>query len=222
MRRPALLLLGLVLCLGLTLGCSSSREDDARVETEPLAQRCFSVAADRDDGRGDRFLVSDVEGHYRLEASGDPFFFQPVDGAVEAGPNAVLALRREGYGRFSFSLRDTLETLGYGGFWCLAGRFWQTGLQEYRRSFSKGMFVRDLQRLVPELRRGDLLGGGAGVRAQAVDPAGKLLDDFHIVEGEGMIHVLNAPSPAATASISIGRTVAARARQALEKQAFSA
>jgi L-2-hydroxyglutarate oxidase len=149
-------------------------------------------------------------------------FTRRIDGAVEAGPNAVLALRREGYSRFSFSLRDTLETLGYGGFWCLAGRFWQTGLQEYRRSFSKGMFVRDLQRLVPELRRGDLLGGGAGVRAQAVDPAGKLLDDFHIVEGEGMIHVLNAPSPAATASISIGRTVAARAREALEKQAFSA
>ena len=145
-----------------------------------------------------------------------------IDGAVEAGPNAVLALRREGYSRLSFSLRDTLETLGYGGFWCLAGRFWRTGLQEYRRSFSKGIFVRDLQRLVPDLRRGDLLGGGAGVRAQAVDPAGKLLDDFHIVEGEGMIHVLNAPSPAATASISIGRTVAARAREALEKQAFSA
>ena len=145
-----------------------------------------------------------------------------IDGAVEAGPNAVLALRREGYSRLSFSLRDTLETLGYGGFWCLAGRFWRTGLQEYRRSFSKGIFVRDLQRLVPELRIEDLLGGGAGVRAQAVDPAGKLLDDFHIVEGEGMIHVLNAPSPAATASISIGRTVAARAREALEKQAFSA
>jgi L-2-hydroxyglutarate oxidase len=140
-----------------------------------------------------------------------------IDGTVEAGPNAVLALKREGYSRFSFSLSDTLETLGYGGFWRLAGRFWRTGLQEYRRSFSKGLFVRDLQRLVPELRRGDMGGGGAGVRAQAVDPAGKLLDDFHIVEGEGMIHVLNAPSPAATASISIGRAVASRAREALEK-----
>jgi L-2-hydroxyglutarate oxidase len=140
-----------------------------------------------------------------------------IDGAVEAGPNAVLALKREGYSRFSFSPRDTLETLAYGGFWRLAGRFWQTGLQEYRRSFSKGLFVRDLKRLVPELRRGDMVGGGAGVRAQAVDPAGKLLDDFHIVEGEGTIHVLNAPSPAATASISIGRAVAAKAREALEQ-----
>jgi len=144
-------------------------------------------------------------------------FTRMIDGTVEAGPNAVLALKREGYSRLSFSLGDTLETLTYPGFWRLAGHFWQTGLQEYCRSFDKGVFVRDLQRLVPGLRKGDIVRGGAGVRAQAVDPAGKLLDDFHIVEGEGMVHVLNAPSPAATASISIGRTVAARARKALAK-----
>jgi L-2-hydroxyglutarate oxidase len=138
-------------------------------------------------------------------------FTRMIDGRVEAGPNAVLAFKREGYRRLSFSLHDTLETFGYGGFWRLAGRYWLTGLQEYYRSFSKGAFVRDLQRLIPALREEDVVRGGAGVRAQAVDPAGKLLDDFHIVEGEGMIHVLNAPSPAATASIAIGRTVAGKA-----------
>jgi L-2-hydroxyglutarate oxidase len=140
-------------------------------------------------------------------------FTRMIDGRVEAGPNAVLAFKREGYHRLSFSLHDTLETFAFGGFWWLAGRYWLTGLQEYYRSFSKGAFVRDLQRLIPALREEDVVRGGAGVRAQAVDPAGKLLDDFRIVEGEGMIHVLNAPSPAATASIAIGRTVAGKARE---------
>ncbi len=141
-------------------------------------------------------------------------FTRMIDGEVEAGPNAVLALKREGYGRFSFSLRDTLETLTYTGFWRLAGGYLATGLKEYWRSLSKDAFVRELQRLLPEIRRDDLARGGAGVRAQAVAADGRLLDDFHIAEGEGMVHVLNAPSPAATAAISIGRTVAERARQA--------
>jgi L-2-hydroxyglutarate oxidase len=140
-------------------------------------------------------------------------FTRMINGKVEAGPNAVLAFKREGYHRLSFSLHDTLETFGYGGFWWLASRYWLTGLQEYYRSFSKSAFVRDLQRLIPTLREEDVVRGGAGVRAQAVDPTGKLLDDFRIVEGEGMIHVLNAPSPAATASIAIGRTVAGKARE---------
>jgi len=140
-------------------------------------------------------------------------FTRMIDGKVEAGPNAVLAFKREGYHRLSFSLHDTLETFGYGGFWWLASRYWLTGLQEYYRSFSKSTFVRDLQRLIPALREEDVVRGGAGVRAQAVDPTGKLLDDFRIVEAEGMIHVLNAPSPAATASIAIGRTVAGKARE---------
>lgn len=140
-------------------------------------------------------------------------FTRMIDGTVEAGPNAVLAFKREGYGRLSFSLADTLETVVYGGFWWLASRYWLTGLQEYHRSFSKGAFVRDLQRLVPTLREEDVVRGGAGVRAQAVDPEGRLLDDFRIVEAEGMVHVLNAPSPAATASIAIGRTVAGQARE---------
>ncbi|MBL0226509.1 MAG: L-2-hydroxyglutarate oxidase [Geobacteraceae bacterium] len=138
-------------------------------------------------------------------------FTRMIGGGLEAGPNAVLAFRREGYGRFSFSLRDTLEMVMYSGFRNLARRYWKIGLQEYRRSFSKGLFVSDLRRLIPELHGEDVTPGGAGVRAQAVDPDGRLLDDFCLVHGDGMIHVLNAPSPAATASISIGRTIAEHA-----------
>ncbi len=140
-------------------------------------------------------------------------FTRMIDGEREAGPNAVLALKREGYHRLSFSLGDTLDTLSYCGFWRLAGRFWDTAIQEYYRSFSKGAFLHELQRLIPELKREDLRPAEAGVRAQAVDGKGKLVDDFYFEEGEGMVHVLNAPSPAATASISIGRAVAERARK---------
>ena len=101
--------------------------------------------------------------------------------------------------------------LTYSGFWRMAGRYWKTGIGEVYRSFNKRASLRALQRLLPELRLEDLRRGGAGVRAQAVEPNGALVDDFRIVEGERMIHVLNAPSPAATASISIGRTIAAMA-----------
>jgi L-2-hydroxyglutarate oxidase len=135
-------------------------------------------------------------------------FTRMIGGELEAGPNAVLAFKREGYGHFSFSLRDTMEMLLFAGFRSLGRRYWRVGVQEYRRSFSKGLFVRDLQRLVPELRHEDVRSGGAGIRAQAVDREGRLLDDFCLVDGDRMIHVLNAPSPAATASISIGRTIA--------------
>lgn len=138
-------------------------------------------------------------------------FTRMISGELEAGPNAVLALEREGYSRFSFSWHDSLEMLSFPGFRRLVGRFWRIGLQEYRRSFSKRLFVNDLQRLVPELERPDVHPGGAGIRAQAVDRDGRLLDDFCLLEDAGMIHVLNAPSPAATASISIGRMIAARA-----------
>ena len=144
-------------------------------------------------------------------------FTRMIHGGVEAGPNAVLALRREGYGRFSFSLPDLLETLSYAGFYHLAKRFWKVGAMEYHRSYSKSRFVRDLQKLIPELQGSDVARGGAGVRAQAVDAQGKLLDDFHIINSEGMVHVLNAPSPAATASLSIGRTIADHAGKAVQR-----
>jgi len=137
-------------------------------------------------------------------------FTRRIDGQVEAGPNAVLAWHREQYGRWSLSPRDVGAMLGFPGFWRMAGRFWRTGLSELGRSWSKSLFVRALQRLVPAVRAADLQWGGCGVRAQAVDRSGRLLDDFHIVEGEASVHLVNAPSPAATASLSIGSQLARR------------
>jgi L-2-hydroxyglutarate oxidase len=145
-----------------------------------------------------------------------------VDGRVEAGPNAVLALRREGYSWRDVSLRDLAETARWPGFWRLMRRTWATGMGEVWRSLVRGAFVRDLQRLVPELAEGDLLRGGSGVRAQAVDRAGRLVDDFHILPGELALHILNAPSPAATASLAIGEHIAARAAAALDLRAAPA
>lgn len=138
-------------------------------------------------------------------------FTRFVRGGVEAGPNAVLAWKREGYGRSSFSARDAAEWLGFPGFWRMGRRHWRMAVGEAWRSLSKRAFVTALQRLLPELRPEDVRRAGAGVRAMALGPHGALLDDFHIVEADRMIHVLNAPSPAATASIAIGRTIAARA-----------
>jgi L-2-hydroxyglutarate oxidase len=134
-----------------------------------------------------------------------------IDGRVEAGPNAVLAFRRAGYRRSSFSWNDCADMAHYAGFWRLAGRYWRIAGIELLRSLSKRAFVDDLRRLVPDLRSADLRPAGSGVRAQAVDRLGNLLDDFRIVEAERMIHVLNAPSPAATASLSIGQNIARRA-----------
>ncbi len=138
-------------------------------------------------------------------------FTRMIHGGVEAGPNAVLAFKREGYTKFSFSLKDTAETFTYPGFLRLAGKFMRTGLGEFYRSFSKKAFVKALQRLIPEITLDDIVPGGAGVRAQALEKNGALVDDFRIIEAEHMVHVLNAPSPAATASISIGQQIAALA-----------
>lgn len=135
-------------------------------------------------------------------------FTRMIHGGVAAGPNAVLAFRREGYRRSSFSARDTLSLLGHSGFWRMARCYWRMGLGEFYRSLSKRAFVKALQRLMPELRVEDVRPAGAGVRAQALEPGGSLVDDFRIVETGRMIHVLNVPSPAATASFSIGRTIA--------------
>lgn len=135
-------------------------------------------------------------------------FTRGVHGEVEAGPNAVLAFRREGYTRTSFSFRDVWQMIRYRGFWAMARQHWRTGLSELHRSFSKRAFHRALTRLIPELKMEDIHPFGAGVRAQALERDGKLVDDFRFVEAERMIHVLNAPSPAATASLAIGRTIA--------------
>jgi L-2-hydroxyglutarate oxidase len=137
-----------------------------------------------------------------------------VDGTVEAGPNAVLAWRREGYRKGSFSARDASSIVSWPGFWRLAARFWRTGAYEVRRSFSKAVFVRDLRRLLPALPPEDVHPAGSGVRAQAVDHRGGLVDDFRIATSDRAIHVLNAPSPGATASMAIGRRVAEMVRDA--------
>ena len=135
-------------------------------------------------------------------------FTRMIGGGVECGPNAVLAFRREGYRLQDVSVRDLWELARFGGFWKMARKFWWTGLGEMYRSMSKRTFWHALQGLIPEVKFGDLVSAGAGVRAQAVEPSGKLVDDFFIRQADRMVHVLNAPSPAATASIAIGRTIA--------------
>ena len=135
-------------------------------------------------------------------------FTRMIDGSVHAGPNAVLSLKREGYSRTSFDLRDFIDTMTYPGFWRLVAKHTAQGIEEMHRSFSKKAFVRSLQKLVPEITEHDLVQGGAGVRAQALRPDGGLVDDFLIVRASSTIHICNAPSPAATASLEIGRVVA--------------
>ena len=140
-------------------------------------------------------------------------FTRRIDGSVEAGPNAVLATAREGYRRRDFSFQETWELLTNPGFWKIGRNYWKTGMGEYTRSLFKPLFVKALQHLVPAIQGSDLVPGGSGVRAQAMDKTGKLLDDFCIVQSERFIHVLNAPSPAATASFAIGSTIADQAFQ---------
>lgn len=135
-------------------------------------------------------------------------FTRSIDDQVEAGPNAVLAFSREGYRCRDISPTDLWQMLRFPGFWRLSCRQWRTGVAEWQRSLSRRRFLADLQRLLPGIVDADLAGWGSGVRAQAVDRQGRLLDDFVIESSEGMIHVLNAPSPAATASLAIGDHVA--------------
>ena len=140
-------------------------------------------------------------------------FTKRINGTVEAGPNAVLALKREGYAKTSFAPADAFGTLSYPGFWRMSLKHWKTGLGEQYRSMVKSVFVKSLQTLVPEITKDDLHAPGAGVRAQAVDRSGALLQDFSIAETKGAIHVLNAPSPGATSSLSISRYIVDTARK---------
>ena len=140
-------------------------------------------------------------------------FTRRVNGSVEAGPNAVLAYMREGYTKTRIDPYDLFETLTYPGFLKLARKYWKVGLGEMVRSLSKSAFTRALQKLMPEIRESDLVPAGAGVRAQAVDRDGGLLDDFSIIRTEGAVHVCNAPSPGATASLMIGRAIADMAEE---------
>ncbi len=145
-----------------------------------------------------------------------PHLTRRIDGSVEAGPNAVLALSREGYRWRDIDLRDTWETVRYRGFQRLALRHWRTALREVQRSVSKGAFVRSLQELLPGVEADDLVRAGSGVRAQALDEAGSLIDDFRIEEGERTIHVLNAPSPGATSSLTISSYIVGLAKKSFE------
>jgi len=140
-------------------------------------------------------------------------FTRRIGGGVEAGPNAVLALAREGYRRTSFDARDAWGVATWPGFWKMARRHWRAGVHEQLRSLSRAAFARACAALVPEVTPDDLAPGGAGVRAQAVSRDGVLVDDFAFAEGPRMLHVLNAPSPAATASLAIGEHVGARAER---------
>jgi len=179
------------------------------VQVVPFRGEYYQLTPDRE------FLVRNLI--YPVPDPRFPFlgvhFTRMIRGGIEAGPNAVLAFKRYGYTRSSFSLKDALEMAAFPGVWRMAGKYWKTGLGEIHRSWSKRAFVKALQRLIPELRMEDVQPAGAGVRAQAMTADGKLVDDFHIVPAPRMIHVLNAPSPAATASISIGRSIAQMAAE---------
>jgi L-2-hydroxyglutarate oxidase LhgO len=135
-------------------------------------------------------------------------FTRRIGGGIEAGPNAVLALKREGYRKGSFEIGDVIDFASFPGSWIMAAKYWQTSLAEYYRSWSKAAFVRALQRLIPEIISDDLIPGGSGVRAQALDRSGRLVDDFYFAYTNGMVHVCNVPSPAATASLAIGKHIA--------------
>ncbi|WP_096203205.1 L-2-hydroxyglutarate oxidase [Bacillus sp. FJAT-45350] len=137
-------------------------------------------------------------------------FTRMINGEIDAGPNAVLSFKREGYKKTDFNAKDLTEVLRYRGFWKLASKFMKEGMDEYVRSFSKKQFTKSLQRLIPEIQEDDLIPAPAGVRAQALKHDGNMVDDFHIIMGKRTIHVCNAPSPAATASIEIGQEIVSR------------
>jgi len=134
-------------------------------------------------------------------------FTRMINHPTECGPNAVFVFKREGYGKTDFSLNDTMDALSYGGTWKLFFKHWQFGLDEYRRAFSKRLFLERLKRLVPSLEMDDIEPGRAGVRAMALSSSGDMIDDFKIVHSDNALHVLNAPSPAATACLAIGKAV---------------
>jgi len=168
--------------------------------------------------RGEYFLIRPERQHlvrhliYPVPDPRLPFlgvhFTRRISGGIEAGPNAVLALAREGYTKSIINAADTADALLYSGLWKFLRKYGRTCWDESRRSFSRKLFCQSLQKLVPEIQEADLMPGGAGVRAQAMAPNGTLVDDFDFVEGPGELHVVNAPSPGATSSLAIGAELA--------------
>ncbi len=183
---------------------------DSELRIVPFRGEYYKMVPER------RFLVKGLI--YPVPDPEFPFvgvhFTRTVRGDVEVGPNAVLALAREGYWKKDFNLRDLWEILSYKGFWWIVRNHYKTGLEEIYRSFSKRAFVKALQKLVPEVRSQDFVNSGSGVRAQAVSPTGALIDDFVIRQTGNAIHVLNAPSPGATASLAIGKRIVDMAAKA--------
>jgi L-2-hydroxyglutarate oxidase len=195
----------------LVINCAGLQSD--RVSRMANAQLDLTIVP----FRGEYYEMVSAKNHYLkglLYPVPDPqfpflgvHFTRRMGGGIEAGPNAVLALKREGYLKNSFNFGDVCEYARFPGFWTMTGKHWRMSLGEYHRSWSKAAFVRALQRLMPELAREDLVPGGSGVRAQALDIKGRLIDDFHFVYTDGMFHVCNVPSPAATASLAIGKYI---------------
>jgi L-2-hydroxyglutarate oxidase len=193
-----------IFCCGLQSDRMARREDPA------LKERIVGF-------RGDYYeLTSEAQNKvndliYPVPNPKFPFlgvhFTRMIHGGVECGPNAVFTFKREGYGKTDFSLRDSIDALTYKGTWKLFFKHWRFGLDEYRRAFSKRLFLRRLQTLIPSLRMEDIEPGRSGVRAMLLDRDGEMVDDFRIAYKEGSIHVLNAPSPAATASLAIGSDI---------------
>lgn len=201
------------------VGCAGLESDrvaracgiDPGVRIVPFRGEYYEIVPDR------RHLVRNLI--YPVPDPRFPFlgvhFTRRIGGEIEAGPNAVLTLRRTGYRKGSFSLRDAASTIGYPGFWKLASKHARSGAAEIWRSLSKRAFVASLRELVPDIGPNDVARAGAGVRAQALGKDGALVDDFHFAEAPRMVHVLNAPSPAATASLRIGEVIAERVQRQL-------
>jgi L-2-hydroxyglutarate oxidase LhgO len=168
--------------------------------------------------RGEYYILGSTSKHlvrgliYPVPDPRFPFlgvhYTKRITGEIEAGPNAVLAWAREGYSKTDVNFLETINNLTFPGFWRMAYKNWRAGVGELHRSYIKSVFVRDLQRLIPNITSADINPGGSGVRAQAINHTGTLLDDFSIVESNRAIHVLNAPSPGATSSLAIGKTIA--------------
>ncbi|HEY5705647.1 MAG TPA: L-2-hydroxyglutarate oxidase [Terrimicrobiaceae bacterium] len=197
----------LINCGGLhsdRIACQTGLKPEAKIV--PFRGEYYELVPER------RYLVNSLI--YPVPNPAFPFlgvhFTRMIDGSVHAGPNAVLAFKREGYQKTDINFADLFETLTFGGFWKLARKNLKEGLKEMYRSVSKQAFVRSLQQLIPEITESDLVPTHAGVRAQALMPDGKLVDDFLILNAPNAIHVCNAPSPAATASLEIARAVAER------------
>ena len=206
---------GMVYATKLVVNCAGLYSDKVAQLTQPENIKVRIIPF-----RGEYYKIKPAKHHlvknliYPVPDPNFPFlgvhFTRMIEGGIEAGPNAVFAFKREGYKRTDFNFSETMESFAWPGFRKVASKYWKTGMGEFYRSFSKAAFTKALQELIPDIEENDLEPGGAGVRAQACDYEGGLLDDFSIIENPGAINICNAPSPAATSSLSIGQTVSER------------